>query len=210
PAELPAAQRPRPGDLVTTTITRAAPHYLISDSALAAPLGELSPEQFSVRRTFSEDAWEAGVRGSDGGASSGTGRGGPAAHARGGPGGPGPHPNRARRAPLPDLRRRPGRAPGWAQPRAVLGAPHLLGGRLGGGRSGQRRGRLLWDRWGRPRRPGQPRPALPAGALTVRPVPGGTHAAGPGERSPERWGRVRRRGRRARRRGAPRGCGRRR
>src|SRR5699024_1424162 len=37
PAELPAAQRPRPGDLVTTTITRAAPHYLISDSALAAP-----------------------------------------------------------------------------------------------------------------------------------------------------------------------------
>ena len=78
PAELPAAQRPRPGDLVTTTITRAAPHYLISDSALAAPLGELSPEQFSVRRTFSGDAWEAGVRGSDGGASCGTGGGGPA------------------------------------------------------------------------------------------------------------------------------------
>src|SRR5699024_8766859 len=69
---------PRPGDLVTTTIARAAPHYLISDRALAAPLGELSPEQFSVRRTFSGDAWEAGVRGSDGGASCGTGGGGPA------------------------------------------------------------------------------------------------------------------------------------
>ena len=78
PAELPAAQRPRPGDLVTTTITRAAPHYLISDSGLAAPLAELGPEQFLVRRTSSGDVWEAGVRGSDTGAACGTGGGGPA------------------------------------------------------------------------------------------------------------------------------------
>ena len=78
PAELPAAQRPRPGDLVTTTVTHAAPHYLISDSALAAPAAELSAEQFSVRRTSSGDAWEAGVSGHDSGAACGTGGTGPA------------------------------------------------------------------------------------------------------------------------------------
>jgi len=39
---------PRPGDVVTLTVTRAAPHYLLSD---AAPL--------SLRRTPAGDAWEA-------------------------------------------------------------------------------------------------------------------------------------------------------
>jgi tRNA-2-methylthio-N6-dimethylallyladenosine synthase len=39
---------PRPGDVVTVTVTRGAPHYLLSD---AAPL--------SVRRTRAGDAWEA-------------------------------------------------------------------------------------------------------------------------------------------------------
>jgi tRNA-2-methylthio-N6-dimethylallyladenosine synthase len=47
PGQLP----PRPGDVVTVTVTRGAPHYLLSD---AAPL--------SVRRTRAGDAWEAGVR----------------------------------------------------------------------------------------------------------------------------------------------------
>src|SRR6185437_4952662 len=44
----PAQTAPRPGDIVTVTITRGAPHYLLSD---AAPL--------SVRRTRAGDAWEA-------------------------------------------------------------------------------------------------------------------------------------------------------
>jgi tRNA-2-methylthio-N6-dimethylallyladenosine synthase len=39
---------PRPGDVVTVTVTRAAPHYLLSD---ATPL--------SLRRTRAGDAWEA-------------------------------------------------------------------------------------------------------------------------------------------------------
>ena len=42
------ADRPRPGDIVTTTVTRAAPHYLLAD---APPL--------AVRRTRAGDAWEA-------------------------------------------------------------------------------------------------------------------------------------------------------
>jgi tRNA-2-methylthio-N6-dimethylallyladenosine synthase len=46
PAALQAA--PRPGDVVMVTVTRAAPHYLLSD---AVPL--------SVRRTRAGDAWEA-------------------------------------------------------------------------------------------------------------------------------------------------------
>jgi tRNA-2-methylthio-N6-dimethylallyladenosine synthase len=41
---------PRPGDVVTVTVTRAAPHYLLSD---APPL--------SVRRTRAGDAWQAAV-----------------------------------------------------------------------------------------------------------------------------------------------------
>jgi tRNA-2-methylthio-N6-dimethylallyladenosine synthase len=44
----PDQAMPRPGDVVTVTVTRGAPHYLLSD---AAPL--------SVRRTPAGDAWEA-------------------------------------------------------------------------------------------------------------------------------------------------------
>jgi tRNA-2-methylthio-N6-dimethylallyladenosine synthase len=44
----PAGTTPRPGDVVTTTVTRGAPHYLVADGA---PL--------SVRRTRAGDAWEA-------------------------------------------------------------------------------------------------------------------------------------------------------
>jgi len=43
-----APRSPRPGDVVTVTVTRAAPHYLLSD---ARPL--------SVRRTRAGDAWQA-------------------------------------------------------------------------------------------------------------------------------------------------------
>jgi tRNA-2-methylthio-N6-dimethylallyladenosine synthase len=44
----PNETAPRPGDIVTVTVTRGAPHYLLSD---AAPL--------SVRRTRAGDAWQA-------------------------------------------------------------------------------------------------------------------------------------------------------
>lgn len=44
----PAGTDPRPGDVVTTTVTQAAPHYLIADRA---PL--------AVRRTRGGDAWQA-------------------------------------------------------------------------------------------------------------------------------------------------------
>jgi tRNA-2-methylthio-N6-dimethylallyladenosine synthase len=44
----PGQVAPRPGDVVTVTVTRGAPHYLLSD---ATPL--------SVRRTRAGDAWEA-------------------------------------------------------------------------------------------------------------------------------------------------------
>jgi tRNA-2-methylthio-N6-dimethylallyladenosine synthase len=44
----PAGTAPRPGDVVTTRVTRGAPHYLVADGA---PL--------SVRRTRAGDAWEA-------------------------------------------------------------------------------------------------------------------------------------------------------
>jgi tRNA-2-methylthio-N6-dimethylallyladenosine synthase len=44
----PHQTTPRPGDIVTVTVTRAAPHYLLSDTA---PL--------SVRRTRAGDAWAA-------------------------------------------------------------------------------------------------------------------------------------------------------
>jgi tRNA-2-methylthio-N6-dimethylallyladenosine synthase len=40
------AERPRPGDMVTTTVTYAAPHHLVADSGTAA-----------VRRTRAGDAW---------------------------------------------------------------------------------------------------------------------------------------------------------
>jgi len=44
----PGGTDPRPGDLVTVTVTRAAPHYLLADGR---PL--------SVRRTRAGDAWQA-------------------------------------------------------------------------------------------------------------------------------------------------------
>jgi len=44
----PDRTAPRPGDIVTVTVTRGAPHYLLSD---AVPR--------SVRRTRAGDAWEA-------------------------------------------------------------------------------------------------------------------------------------------------------
>lgn len=40
---------PRPGDMVTVTVTKAAPHHLIADPTTAGPL--------AVRRTRSGDAW---------------------------------------------------------------------------------------------------------------------------------------------------------
>jgi tRNA-2-methylthio-N6-dimethylallyladenosine synthase len=44
----PAETSPRPGDIVTTVVTRAAPHYLIADGG---PL--------AVRQTRGGDAWAA-------------------------------------------------------------------------------------------------------------------------------------------------------
>jgi tRNA-2-methylthio-N6-dimethylallyladenosine synthase len=43
----PHAVAPRPGDVVTTTVTSTAPHYLIADG-----------EPLTVRRTRAGDAWE--------------------------------------------------------------------------------------------------------------------------------------------------------
>ena len=44
----PSGTDPRPGDVVTTVVTQAAPHYLIADAPPRA-----------VRRTRSGDAWQA-------------------------------------------------------------------------------------------------------------------------------------------------------
>lgn len=44
----PAGTAPRPGDVVTTVVTQAAPHYLLADGA-----------PVSVRRTRAGDAWQA-------------------------------------------------------------------------------------------------------------------------------------------------------
>ncbi|HEX7350146.1 tRNA (N6-isopentenyl adenosine(37)-C2)-methylthiotransferase MiaB [Brachybacterium sp.] len=79
PEGIAQQDRPRPGDLVTAIVTHAAPHYLIADSALAVTdgagpgLGRTPLERFSVRRTRSGDAWEAGELGLDAGSSCGTG-----------------------------------------------------------------------------------------------------------------------------------------
>ena len=43
---------PRPGDLVTVTVTRSAPHHLVADSALEGGT-------YEVRRTRAGDAWAA-------------------------------------------------------------------------------------------------------------------------------------------------------
>jgi tRNA-2-methylthio-N6-dimethylallyladenosine synthase len=60
-----AGTLPRPGDVVTTVVTRAAPHYLIADG-----------EPVAVRRTRGGDAWAARREGRDPGA-------GPVGRARG-------------------------------------------------------------------------------------------------------------------------------
>ncbi|WP_040163499.1 tRNA (N6-isopentenyl adenosine(37)-C2)-methylthiotransferase MiaB [Microbacterium gorillae] len=44
------AEVPRPGDIVTLTVSRAAPHYLIADEPEGAP--------FRLRRTRAGDAWD--------------------------------------------------------------------------------------------------------------------------------------------------------
>ncbi|MEN0083586.1 MAG: tRNA (N6-isopentenyl adenosine(37)-C2)-methylthiotransferase MiaB [Leifsonia sp.] len=49
--ELPVgSETPRPGDVVTVTVTQAAPHHLIADAVDGAPL--------RVRRTTAGDAWD--------------------------------------------------------------------------------------------------------------------------------------------------------
>ncbi len=58
PEDLPASERPRPGDVVTATVTRGAPHYLIADSALGTTAATRDPRAFSVRRTRSGEEWE--------------------------------------------------------------------------------------------------------------------------------------------------------
>jgi tRNA-2-methylthio-N6-dimethylallyladenosine synthase len=63
----PAGAAPRPGDVVTTVVTRAAPHYLIADG-----------EPVAVRRTRGGDAWAARRESTSGKSASGesAGRGG--------------------------------------------------------------------------------------------------------------------------------------
>jgi tRNA-2-methylthio-N6-dimethylallyladenosine synthase len=56
----PADAAPRPGDIVTTVVTRGAPHYLLADGP---PL--------TVRRTRGGDAWQARRDGSAGAAGAG-------------------------------------------------------------------------------------------------------------------------------------------
>lgn len=53
PPDLPADGAPRPGDLVSVTVTHAAPYHLVADSALA------DAASFRVRRTRAGDAWAA-------------------------------------------------------------------------------------------------------------------------------------------------------
>ena len=52
---------PRPGDVVTTVVTQAAPHYLIADAPPRA-----------VRRTRGGDAWQARKDGLAGPGAAGT------------------------------------------------------------------------------------------------------------------------------------------
>jgi tRNA-2-methylthio-N6-dimethylallyladenosine synthase len=54
PVTMPDAERPRPGDVVSTRITHAAPHHLVADGA-----------EVTVRRTRSGDAWQARRDGGD-------------------------------------------------------------------------------------------------------------------------------------------------
>lgn len=50
PPDLPAHDRPRPGDLVTAQVTYGAPHHLVAD-------GALDGGPYAVRRTPGGDAW---------------------------------------------------------------------------------------------------------------------------------------------------------
>lgn len=50
------AEQPRPGDIVTVGVTRAAPYHLIADSGLDGGA-------FSIRRTRAGDVWETATRG---------------------------------------------------------------------------------------------------------------------------------------------------
>ncbi len=81
PAGLPAADVPRPGDLVAVEVTHAAPHHLVADSGAQGGT-------FAVRRTRAGDAWERRQSGADdhahGGAGEACGTGG----AAGGPAAP--------------------------------------------------------------------------------------------------------------------------
>lgn len=52
PEGISEADKPRPGDMVTATVTHGAPHHLIADSALTA--GGL----WTMRRTRAGDAWQ--------------------------------------------------------------------------------------------------------------------------------------------------------
>src|SRR5699024_4477742 len=51
PPDLTEVDLPRPGDMVTATVTGSAPHHLIADSGLRGG-------QFRVRRTRAGDAWQ--------------------------------------------------------------------------------------------------------------------------------------------------------
>jgi tRNA-2-methylthio-N6-dimethylallyladenosine synthase len=57
----PAEPAPRPGDVITTVVTSAAPHYLLADGA-----------PVTLRRTRAGDAWEARRSGAAGAISSGS------------------------------------------------------------------------------------------------------------------------------------------
>ncbi|HTP17308.1 MAG TPA: tRNA (N6-isopentenyl adenosine(37)-C2)-methylthiotransferase MiaB [Streptosporangiaceae bacterium] len=72
----PAGTSPRPGDLVTTVVTRGAPHYLIADGP---PL--------AVSRTRGGDAWEASREAALAGDPAGRGAAGAAPGGAAGPGG---------------------------------------------------------------------------------------------------------------------------
>src|SRR5699024_5072100 len=75
PEGITDAERPRPGDLVTATVTRAAPHSLLALSESGRPRGTRpNAERCPWRLSRSGDAWEAGQLGLDAG-SCGTGGG---------------------------------------------------------------------------------------------------------------------------------------
>ncbi|MDO5645385.1 MAG: tRNA (N6-isopentenyl adenosine(37)-C2)-methylthiotransferase MiaB, partial [Dermabacter sp.] len=71
PTALAPEAAPRPGDIVTATLTAAAPYYLIADSGVTGGT-------FEVRRTRSGDAWLARESGEVDESSCGTGSGAPA------------------------------------------------------------------------------------------------------------------------------------